>query len=248
MISYKQLMDHAKKWRDLFLDTLFPIECFGCNEEGSYLCPQCSKKIFMKKIHTCPKCKNPTHFGEICSNCKKTKYISGVMIVTDYKNSLMETLIKKYKYGFVADLAVPLGEILTDFFQKEAIVNNKVFSRFKVENILIIPVPLHKKRSNWRGFNQSEELAKNFSRNLNLKIEKDLLIKTTHTKPQAKLNINERKNNLKNCFRWKGGKINNKCVILIDDITTSGATLNECAKTLKEAGAKNVWGLVLANG
>jgi predicted amidophosphoribosyltransferase len=74
------------------------------------------------------------------------------------------------------------------------------------------------------------------------------LVRIKNTKPQVKLTAAERKTNVKDCFEWLGGNLNNKNIILIDDVTTTGSTLNECAKALKNAGAGEVWGLAVANG
>ena len=108
-------------------------------------------------------------------------------------------------------------------------------------------MPLHKKRQRLRGFNQSEQLARAISKNFNLEINHNL-IRIKHKKAQAKLHEKNRWENIKNCFSYQGKNLNNKNILLIDDVATTGATLNECAKVLKENNAKEVWGLVVAKG
>jgi len=130
---------------------------------------------------------------------------------------------------------------MLDLFDKKLLYNN--FSQS-----LIMPVPLHKKRLRWRGFNQSELLAKGIKKYFNLDLRLDELIRTKHKKPQTKLSGRKRKENVKGCFFWKGDWLDGKNIILVDDVITTGSTLNECAKVLKENGAGEVWGLVVARG
>lgn len=120
---------------------------------------------------------------------------------------------------------------------------------------IIIPVPLHPRRLRWRGFNQAEILARHLSENiapgLALPFETDLLERKKYTDPQMKIkNSGERKRNIKNAFALTNSFdpqiIKNKRVLLVDDIATTGATLFECSKVLKNAGAKEVFGIVIA--
>ena len=113
---------------------------------------------------------------------------------------------------------------------------------------LVVPVPLSRKRRRWRGFNQAELLARAVAQNYGLTLDSNNLIRIKHKKPQAKLNEIHRLANVKECFAWRGGDLNKKNIILVDDVVTTGATLNECAKVLKAAGAGQVWGLVVAKG
>ena len=266
MQDRNSIFNHVKKWRDYFLikkstysklykkpfnffiDTFFPIECLLCKTEGRYICAKCAQKIPIKRFQTCPKCHTPSELGRYCQNCRTEKNLNGLLALGDYKDRVTELIIKKYKYGFIKDLSTDLSGILTSFFAQNAIIDGKIFSKYYSHEILIVPVPLHKKRLNWRGFNQSAELAIKFAQNFKFSIDLDNLIKIKHTQAQAKLKGNERLENLKNCFIWQSEKISYKCTILIDDVSTTGSTLNECAQALKNAGAKNIWALVLASG
>ena len=113
---------------------------------------------------------------------------------------------------------------------------------------LIMPVPLHSKRRRWRGFNQAEIIAKEVADHFKLDFNSDKLVRTKHKKPQAKLGERDRKSNIIDCFYWNGSELANRNVILIDDVVTTGSTLNECARILKDNGAGEVWGLVVAKG
>ena len=111
-----------------------------------------------------------------------------------------------------------------------------------------MPIPLHKNRERERGFNQSEAIAKIIASELNLQLKKDLLVRAKETKIQAELkDWNQRKNNLAGAFQIPQPEgIKGKNIILVDDVYTSGATINEAVKTLKENGAKKIIALVIA--
>ena len=111
-----------------------------------------------------------------------------------------------------------------------------------------LPISLHKKRKRWRGFNQAEIIARELKNYFDIDMSTEKLIRIKHKKAQAKLGEEERKNNIKNCFGWQGDRLNKRNIILVDDVVTTGSTLNECAKVLKENGAGEVWGLVVAKG
>ena len=120
------------------------------------------------------------------------------------------------------------------------------------ENSVLVPVPLDKNKLKSRGYNQSEELAKELSKVLQVPVVSDFLIKTKSTKPQMELKKEEREKNLLNAFTIKSGgtsdvpPLSNKKVFLVDDVYTTGSTMQECAKVLRNAGAKSVWGITIA--
>jgi ComF family protein len=251
-----------------FLDLIFPIECLGCGREGGWLCSACFKKVNLKSKQYCLGCKRENQFGEFCPNCQNHYHLNGVWIASLYEDRLISQAIKSLKYHFVSSLAEDLGKLLI-LFVNNLINQNRVlrpgldkgvdwreFDRaknapsaildFKAD--LIIPVPLAKKRLRWRGFNQAEVLGKIFAREYDLEINTGGLIRVKHKKPQAKLDEISRQLNIKDCFAWRGGSLSKRNIILIDDVVTTGATLNECAKVLKVNGAGEVWGLVVAKG
>ena len=118
---------------------------------------------------------------------------------------------------------------------------------FSGENFVLVPVPLFRKQKRRRGFNQAELIAQELSRFFQIPLEAANLIKIRKTKSQARLNKEQREVNLKNSFALKNpAVIAGRKIILIDDVITTGATLEECAKALKQAGAKQVWGLAVA--
>jgi len=189
------------------------------------------------------------YWGEYCDDCYQ--YLDGVIVATGYENKLVQKLIKTFKYRFVRDLSEPLSNLLIVFLGKLLNDSNRLARSKSLPKILdyfdyniIIPVPLHKRRLAWRGFNQAELLAEKIADYFNLEIAELKRIK--NNKPQVKLSKKFRKENVKGCFAWNGKDLQNKNIILVDDIMTTGSTLSECARILKRNGAGEVWGLVVA--
>jgi len=227
------------------VNLIFPINCVGCDKEETWICDNCSQKIAQNTIHYCLNCKKQTKLGEICHDCAPRFFIDRIWIASDFQNKYLSQLIKLYKYKFAQNISNFLGFFLLDFFKNQVLSQEK---KLLAKNILIIPVPLHSKRLRWRGFNQSEKLASIIANELKIPISINNLKRIKFKKPQATLKKEDRIKNIHQAFTWHGDRLNNQSIILVDDVTTTGATLNECANVLKENGAKEVWGLVLANG
>jgi len=251
-----KILYYAHYGRSFLLDIIFPIECLSCKKEGLWVCDDCFEKIIIKHSQNCLVCGKNNFSGSFCKECKKNLELDGMLIASNYSDALLSKMIKTYKYKFAKDLSLPLAQLLIKFIEnliKEGPKNyfwhqsgNAIVKQFS--NNLIIPVPLFWKRKKWRGFNQSEELAKIFANYFNLKINTKNLQRKNFLRPQTKLNKNKRFANIKDNFLWNGENLSGKHIILIDDVSTSTATLNECAKVLKKSGAKKVWGLVIGHG
>ncbi len=228
-------------------DLIFPVRCLSCGRFGDYLCKGCLRSIPIKKTFECIGCKRNTPFGQTCFLCAKTNPVDQLLIVADYKNPLVEKSLKFLKYRFIRDLEQPLS-VLTKKYLRWLTLDKK-FNVFE-PNPLLIPVPLHPRRLNWRGFNQSELLAKDIADTFQMEIASDIIERTVNTIPQA--DIKEREQRLKNLngiFKIQNKeKIIGREVLLIDDVCTTGATLNECARVLKSCGVSKVVALVIARG
>jgi len=259
------------KIQDFVLDVLFPIECLGCSESSTWLCKKCFRKLKINTKQICSHCHQNSSFGKYCSKCKQHYYLNGIWIAGNYEDRIISKLIKTLKYHFAYDLASVLGSFLSLFFKNlinqanfigtdlDSKLNINKFNQIKKspqiltnlflkkEKILIISIPLHKKRERWRGFNQSQILAKILAKNFNIKFNNELL-RIKHKTPQANLDRENRLKNIQKCFMWNGNNLINHDIILVDDVTTTGSTLNEAARILKANGANEVWGLVLASG
>ncbi len=114
---------------------------------------------------------------------------------------------------------------------------------------MLLPIPLDKQRKKWRGFNQAEELTKLLSKFFKIPFFNNILIKKNPTLPQTELKEKDRQKNISGAFLCQNQKlIKNKKIFLVDDVYTSGFTMEECAKVLKQNGAKEIWGIVIARG
>ena len=224
---------------NFFLDIFYPKRCIGCGKFGSFLCYNCAKDIKVLKTSVCPNCGKITKYNQYCSACKsKNKLkISGLYIAAVYDEGPIKELIHHFKYSGLLEISPILGELLCQKYLQNKLPNG---------DLIVVPVPLHKKREKQRGFNQAEVLARYFSEQLSLKGGL-ALERIINTQTQINLAKKDRIKNLINAFVCVDQElIKNKTVILIDDVTTTGTTLNECAKVLREAGAKKVYGLVVA--
>ncbi len=268
VIDKNFIIRNAGRAWEFFLDLIFPIECLGCGREGKWLCEDCFRKINLKPKQYCLHCKKENSFGQFCPPCQILYSLDGVWIAALYDELLISQAIKKLKYNFISGLADDLGRLMILFVDKllehgrvlkPGLSSGVDWQNFKqAENLplailnfhdnLIVPVPLSRKRLRWRGFNQAELLARRVAEEYGLALDGGNLIRVKHKTAQAKLNEIKRLDNIKNCFVWQGGNLNKKNIILIDDVVTTGATLNECARVLKANGAGEVFGLVVAKG
>jgi len=148
----------------------------------------------------------------------------------------MRQAIHQLKYQNLRTLAVPLARLLHEY-----LIANPVPAE------VLVPVPLHPKRLRERGYNQSGILARKLGKLINLPVADDCLVRQRHATPQARTStVEERRSNVAGAFACRDRRMHEKQVLLIDDVATSGATLNACAATLKVSGATSVWGLVMA--
>ena len=240
-------MNYPQKSIVWLVDLLFPIKCLGCGRFGDYVCRKCFGTTSIKKGFECIGCKRNTPFGQTCYLCAKINKVDQLLIVADYKNPLVEKIIKFFKYKFISDLGWPLSNLIKKYLKWLTL--DKRFNVFEA-NPLLVSVPLHNKRLNWRGFNQSELLAKEIADTFQMEMASNIIDRTTNSVPQADIKEKEeRLKNLSGIFRiLSKEKVVGREVLLIDDVCTTGATLNECAKVLKANGVSKVVALVIARG
>lgn len=203
------------------LELIYPKTCGMCeNISNSYLCSKCKLKIKnLLKL-------NIAQYKDKCFNSHTYlfKYEEGI------RDKLLKYKFRDYSY-------------LYKFFS-EIIINN---CNLKNNYDIILPVPIHKKRKAKRGYNQSELIAKEIAKNVNVEYSNNVLIKTSDTVPQSTLNQHQRISNVLGIYKVINSQIiENKNILLIDDIFTTGSTVNECAKVLKQNGAKLVDVLTIA--
>ncbi len=208
------------------LDLLYPPTCEICGkkaaEENNIICENCFEKIIMI-TPVIPVKHNDISVWGICA----------------YEGVIKEC-IHLFKYKARLRLLKPLGKIMTDF------TNNYLKSK-KFD--IIVPVPLHRARLAERSFNQAELLAKNLPKYLNCRLDTKILKRTKNTATQTGLSKTQRANNLRGVFKMNTAlAVEDKNILIVDDVFTTGSTIDECAKILLKANAKSVEALVLAKG
>ena len=230
------------------VNLFFPKFCFGCQKEGNYLCQDCQSTLEILEYHFCL-CKKAVRMPKIgkCRKCSQKK-LNGLYFALPYQNQLVQKLIHSFKYEpFIKELGETLTSLIIAHFQLTEKHPPPFFEGRS--DFLLIPVPLSKKRLKWRGFNQAEEIGKELSKFLGIPLIGDVLLKTKTTPSQVELADEAREENVKGTFSLKNEeKIKGKKILLVDDVYTTGSTLEESALTLKRAGAKEVWGVVVARG
>ncbi len=219
------------------MDILFPKECLGCGAEDTYLCQRCSGRLPLLTEGWCPACKAFSQNGEAHPSCRKSLTLGGVLAGAPYSERMVRKIIGTLKYQSISELALPLAELMARKVREHPF--------FLEEDWLLVPVPLHRKRFAERGFNQAELFCKHLARLLGFHEER-VLRRVSLRPPQATLGQEDRKVNIKNIFEADAGLIRGKKILLVDDVYTTGATMNECARVLKNGGAREVWGLVAA--
>ena len=235
-------------WKN-FLKIIYPYYCLRCKKEldNSYLCHECFNAIPLVKEQLCPACEKPSLFGKTHENCRKKTPLSGAFVAMDYKEKIVQQLIHQYKYKFVKDLAEPLSDILIKSLAEQ---NNELLSK---TDTIIAAVPLHPIRLRWRGFNQAQIIAQKLASHFNLPY-KNLLIRSKNNPTQKNISQTSiRQKNVQSVFRLNDmrDEIENPLksnIIIVDDITTTLSTLNECAATLLPLKPKKIYAVVLARG
>jgi len=225
-------MNVLKILKQFILDIIFPIACLGCQREGVWLCDDCLKKILLKTTD---------------EKLNHSSSLDGLFYATHYENDIIQEAIHTLKYKYIETLAHSLGELLTGYLLKLDKKEHLAILE-SPKNTILIPVPLHKKRFLERGFNQAELIANEFNKNFHFNLQTKILVRAKWTMPQVQLKGRDRKENIKGVFIVKNWNFPGKNVIILDDVATTLATLEECAKVLKRAGANKVWGLVVAHG
>lgn len=232
----------GRAWK-FFLDTLFPIECVGCNKEGQWLCPQCAKEIVIEEDDVCFVCKKSAVAGKTCFACRNECALTAVTRFLNYDNYRVKTLLHTAKYKFIKDALTPLIRVCEPF------IHSKLeYFDIDLRAFIIVPVPLHKRRLRSRGFNQAEIIGDYVATCIGARMEQ-VLTRPTARPPQAALNEFDRAVNISgNILCKRNAAVSGQYILLVDDVATSGATLDECAQVLRNSGARDVYGLVLAKG
>lgn len=228
---------------NLILDMFYPRRCPVCHkilkEAGWLVCPECVGKLHAVGKEYCMKCGKPVEkHQEYCEVCGKTprKFTEGRAVFL-YDRTMKNSLLK-FKYG---------GRREYGRFYIEAMccAEKNEIKRWKPD--VIIPVPLHRKKYRARGFNQAEYLARGIGKKFDIPVSAGILKKVKNTKSQKKLNAQDRRNNLEHAFSVCE-EIKGLHILVIDDVYTTGSTMEEIAEVLTREGAEKVYFLTLCIG
>ena len=233
------IWQHSRSVLQQFLDIVFPSRCTGCQRTGHVLCPSCIAKIQPLPSPFCQLCGTPLSPYGVCKNCQyRPPKLNGQRAVSLYQEPL-RGCIHGLKYDGNTRLAEPLGLLLA-----------QAYRRYGLQADMLIPVPLHSERQQQRGFNHASLLAEVCSANLGVPMNDSILVRHRATVAQVDLHPRERYQNVAGAFACTSGSASGalygRRIVIIDDVSTTSATLEACATPLFAAGAKEIWGLVLA--
>ena len=227
---------------EIMFRLLYPNRCVFCEDLCEHaVCEKCKKEVIYVREPQCKKCGKPIRYStqEYCYDCeKREKAFDEGRSLWLHKGVVAQSLYR-FKY---------CKRIVNGKFYAQELVRRyaQQVKRWEIEEI--IPVPVHKKRLAKRGFNQSEVIAEYISEYLRIPMNATVVERSVHTKPQKQVSGKKRRQNLRDAFRvTKGAKVA-KHVLVIDDIYTTGSTLEELARTLRNAGARKVCFLTISIG
>ncbi len=225
-------------------DRIFPVFCVGCDTEGTWLCNNCKKTADMSGQFFCPMCHTQTLEGEPCEECACISAISGHVAISRYtEQSSVGKLLRALKYQYAEDVMTHVSNMIDQF----VLARGALFGHIDI----IIPVPLHKKRFAERGFNQAVLIARALSDATGVEVDETLVQRYRDTPHQATLTRAERLENVLDAFCvcvTDESVVLGKQILLVDDVFTTGATMQACAVELKAAGAVSVKGFCVARG
>lgn len=245
-MNYRKIL---YEYIDTFLNFIYPrnIYCILCNspidrDEEYSICGDCKEKLELIYGRTCAKCGKPLddlYSIDRCHDCiNNSQFFNRAVSCLEY-DDLAKKIIYDLKYHKKRYISYHISEIMYD--------------RLKIEGVdsfdMIIPVPLHAAKERERGFNQTYLIGKYLSKMTEKEVNNKTLVRVKNTITQNKLSREERRKNLKNAFEVINKEnIDEKSILLIDDIFTTGSTVNECSRILLENGATDVYVATLATG
>ena len=222
--------------QNIAVDFFFPRRCVECGTAGDFLCPECRQQLPRLLPPFCRRCGKPETSGDFCPSCWGTHTaIDGIRSPFHY-DGVIRRAVLELKYHNLRAISACLAELLAAYIQSTPVPGE-----------VIVPVPLHPRRIRKRGYNQSGLLSHELGKLTALPVVEDCLARSKDSLPQARTTTADaRRINVTDAFACRDRKFDGKHVILVDDVCTSGATLEACAVALKSGGAASVWGLTLA--
>ncbi|MER3474656.1 MAG: hypothetical protein C4335_11630 [Armatimonadota bacterium] len=230
-----------KAWHEI-LSTLYPPRCAACALVGyDGWCEACAEQIEYVAQPVCARCGTPLSPEKFCPSCTAHPLVvDAVRAVAHYRGAVQKA-IHRCKYSKHPTVAPALADLLVKGWQ-----TNLLEPLHPAQ--VVIPIPIHVSRARERGFNQSELIARHFCERTRLPLAHDVLKRTVYRRPQVGLGADERRQNVKDAFQVvHREQVAGKCVLLIDDVWTTGSTLNEAGRALLLAGAERVFAYTVAH-
>ncbi len=224
---------------NILADAFYPKYCFGCRRASGYLCKFCINKVPALSKSFCIICNKQNSQGLTHRSCKNKFTPDRLISAMPYQNETVSDMIITGKYYFIPEVFNVLGALTANIILE----NHLNIPNEDLNGFVICPIPLHKQKQKWRGFNQVDVAGKIIAQAFNLPYI-PLLTRNKNTKTQKDLNAQQRASNVQNAFSCEYQPP--KKVIIIDDVTTTGKTFIEAAQTLKQNGADTVWCISIA--
>ena len=224
-------------------ELLYPRRCVVCDRPPGYgrmICPGCIGKLRVVRGPVCCKCGKPLRdeSEELCKDCKRSKhFFTKGRSVYEYKS--IRKSVYRFKYSGRSEYADYYGKAMAHYL-------GDTIREWNPD--VIIPVPLHKKKLAKRGYNQSALLASGLARELGIPFAENLVKRTKNTIPMKELDAHQRQINLKNAFIVALNDVKLDTIVVVDDIYTTGSTIDAVAAVLKDAGARDVYFVCLSSG
>lgn len=213
----------GKGIKEFFFDIFFPKFCLNCSREGDYLCYDCFSLVEIADRQYCPFCTRCRECQSTCLECSRSKTLGGLYCATSSDNFVVRKIIKRFtQEPFAKDLSSTLASFIIAHLHNSGKID-------LIKDFSLCPVPIEKKELKYRGFNPSEEIAKELSSYFNIPLLREMLQKK------------------KDEFSWLGGnEIRDKNILLVNDSFGTEVIFDACAQLLKTRGAKKIWGAVIA--
>ena len=220
----------------MFVDFFFPPHCVACGKIGHFLCADCLRKSPRILPPFCKKCGKPEVTGNLCPTCWGWQSkIDGIRAPFRFEGVIRQA-IHEFKYHNLRAMSSCLAELLFAYLESNPISAE-----------VLVSVPLHHRRLRQRGYNQSALLAEELGKLTGLPVIEDCLCRLKNSPPQTRtVTADNRRRNVVDVFTCRDQRLSGRHVLLVDDVCTSGATLEACATALKSTGVLSVWGLTLA--
>jgi len=233
----------VRQWdglRSQFVDLIFPPRCVGCGQMGVWLCAACLEQARRVRPPFCTRCGDAVVSEGLCARCRTAPLHIDCIRSLFYFEGVIRDALHHFKYRGLTALAPSLGGLMAVYWMEHPLPAD-----------VIVPVPLHTARLRDRGYNQAALLAREMARRVGTgpsppEVDERSLVRRRATAPQVELDMEQRKENVRDAFRCSNEALAGKHVLLIDDVCTTGATLEACAAALYEGGAESVRALTLA--